>query len=82
MTTEYHGRGGPLTVSDGWATPISDVLKNAIKELAYPATDFNENAESTEGMFISIISLTIACISLYVQLTFDQFFYFCFKKTG
>ncbi|XP_022308580.1 alcohol dehydrogenase [acceptor]-like [Crassostrea virginica] len=49
--SKYHGRGGPLTVSDGWATPISDVLKNAIKELGYPATDFNENAESTEGYY-------------------------------
>lgn len=69
MTPEYHGKGGPLTVSDGWATPISDILKNAMKELGYPATDFNENAESTEGTCLSIISLAIACISLYVQLT-------------
>ena len=56
-------------MNDGWATPISDVLKNAMKEIGYPATDFNENAESTEGTCISIISLTIACIFLYVQLT-------------
>ena len=56
-------------MNDGWATPISDVLKNAMKEIGYPATDFNENAESTEGTCILIISLTIACISLYVQLT-------------
>ncbi|XP_062607233.1 glucose dehydrogenase [FAD, quinone]-like, partial [Saccostrea cucullata] len=37
----YHGKGGPLTVSDGTATPLSDVYRRGLEELGYSVVDCN-----------------------------------------
>ncbi|XP_061179543.1 glucose dehydrogenase [FAD, quinone]-like [Saccostrea echinata] len=47
--SEYHGKGGYLTVSDGSATPLIAVYEKAMRELGYPVTDCN--GKSQTGFF-------------------------------
>ncbi|XP_062603390.1 alcohol dehydrogenase [acceptor]-like [Saccostrea cucullata] len=41
----YHGKGGPLTVSDGTATSLSEVYKRGLKELGYSVVDCNGKSQ-------------------------------------
>ena len=41
MTSEYHGIGGPIAVSDILQTPVWKYFASAGKELGYPETDYN-----------------------------------------
>ncbi|XP_062603388.1 glucose dehydrogenase [FAD, quinone]-like [Saccostrea cucullata] len=42
----YHGTGGPLPVSDGTVTPLSDVYRQAMEELGYSVTDCNGKTQT------------------------------------
>ncbi|XP_061193560.1 L-sorbose 1-dehydrogenase-like [Saccostrea echinata] len=41
----YHGKGGPLAVSDGTATPLNDVYRRGIEELGYSVVDCNGKSQ-------------------------------------
>ncbi|XP_062620128.1 glucose dehydrogenase [FAD, quinone]-like, partial [Saccostrea cucullata] len=43
--SEYHGKGGYLTVTDGSTTPLVDVFERAMRELGYPLTDCNGKSQ-------------------------------------
>ncbi|XP_060551775.1 glucose dehydrogenase [FAD, quinone]-like, partial [Ruditapes philippinarum] len=54
-TSKYHSKGGPLAVSNGHITPLTDVFTRAGQELGYNVTDYN--GEDQEGF--SIVQKTI-----------------------
>ncbi|XP_062603375.1 alcohol dehydrogenase [acceptor]-like [Saccostrea cucullata] len=41
----YHGKGGPLTVSDGTATPLSDVYRRGLEKQGYSVVDCNGKSQ-------------------------------------
>ncbi|XP_062618979.1 L-sorbose 1-dehydrogenase-like [Saccostrea cucullata] len=41
QNSPYHGIGGPLTVSDAKATPLSDIYRQGMKEMGYEVVDCN-----------------------------------------
>lgn len=44
--TEYHGKGGYLSVSDGTSTPLSvNAYAPAMKEIGLPLTDCNGKSQ-------------------------------------
>ncbi|XP_048768061.2 alcohol dehydrogenase [acceptor]-like [Ostrea edulis] len=44
--SEYHGKGGYLSISDGTATPLNEkVYARAMAELGYPTTDCNGKSQ-------------------------------------
>ncbi|XP_056016168.1 glucose dehydrogenase [FAD, quinone]-like [Ostrea edulis] len=46
QNSEYHGKGGYLSVSDGTATPLNkNVYARAMEELGYPTTDCNGKSQ-------------------------------------
>ncbi|XP_062603385.1 alcohol dehydrogenase [acceptor]-like isoform X1 [Saccostrea cucullata] len=46
QNSAYHGIGGPLPVSDGTATPLSNVYRQAMEELGYSVTDCNGKTQT------------------------------------
>ena len=46
-SSKYHSTGGPIPVTVGRATPLSDLYIQAGKEMGYPITDYN--GEDQEG---------------------------------
>ncbi|XP_045203916.2 glucose dehydrogenase [FAD, quinone]-like [Mercenaria mercenaria] len=55
VTSKYHSKGGPLAVSHGYLTQLTDVFLRAGIELGYNVTDYN--GEDQEGF--SIVQKTI-----------------------
>ncbi|XP_061193348.1 L-sorbose 1-dehydrogenase-like [Saccostrea echinata] len=45
QNSPYHKKGGPLTVSDGTATPLSDVYRRGMEELGYSVVDCNGESQ-------------------------------------
>ncbi|XP_062566969.1 glucose dehydrogenase [FAD, quinone]-like [Saccostrea cucullata] len=45
QNSDYHGKGGYLSVSDGTVTQLSNVYSKAFEELGYPITDCNGKSQ-------------------------------------
>ena len=41
MSSEYHGKGGPIAITGGSTTPLADLYLKAGQEMGYDITDYN-----------------------------------------
>lgn len=57
MSLEYRGRGGPLTVSDGVTSPLSNkVYRRGMEELGYQTVDCNGESQTGISLKLAVIA--------------------------
>ena len=61
----YHGRGGPLTVSDGLSSPLgNEVYRRGMEELGYQMVDCNGPSQTGKYMYLNTSSITQKHLSI------------------
>ena len=72
--SKYHSSGGPIAVSGGGATPLTDLFMQAGEELGYKITDYNgEDQEGFSRMQLTIRNGIRSNVGVeYLQHTADR----------